>query len=415
MAHPTAPRMRGIDVRPRAKGGTTYRVRVPHNGTTRYASFTDDLPAALRWQEQTEAAIASGLPLPAAPSEEKPAPRPAAPQPSTTTVDGAAARLLAGIERGEIRNKRGEPYKPSAVRKYEGALRLYVIPNLGQFKMATLKRGDVQRAIDQIAARHGVEQAVSTLTALRVVVHAAERYGELDTDPCAGVKAPRSTTAPRQVPVLDTTQCEALLAAAARDDEGNHLRPPGSFILPMVRLGQDTGLRLGEVLALRWGPQGIDLDAGIVNVTQAIDRKLDPELLEYPVIAPKSRKSRRQVPIAADTVRVMRAHRMATGRPADGALVWAQPDGRPIPPQGKARAAWRRVRKAAGMDNLRFHDLRHVFATHALASGTGLHATADLLGQEDAGLVERRYGHALPAEVASAAERLAAWRASQGS
>jgi hypothetical protein len=42
-----------------------------------------------------------------------------------------------------------------------------------------------------------------------------------------------------------------------------------------------------------------------------------------------------------------------------------------------------------------------------------MHATADLLGQADAGLVARRYGHPMPAEVATAAERLAAWRASQ--
>jgi integrase len=202
--------------------------------------------------------------------------------------------------------------------------------------------------------------------------------------------------------------------AAERDDQGNHLRPPGSFIAPMVRLGLDTGLRIGEVLGLRWGPDGIDLDAGLVRVTQSIDRKLDRDLMAYRVIESTSAASRRRhgVPLSPETVQVMRAHRLATGRPADGQLVWAQEDGRPVPPQGKARSAWRRVRKAVGLPDLRFHDLRHNYATHQLASGTSIHAAADLLGHADAGLVLRRHGHAVPEEVATSATQLATYRAS---
>ena len=158
---------------------------------------------------------------------------------------------------------------------------------------------------------------------------------------------------------------------------------------------------------------GVDLDAGIVHVTQAIDRELDPDTGEYRVIDPKSASSRRHVPISAATVNAMREHRMATGRPADGELVWAQEDGRPSAAGGKPGSAWRRVTKAAGVQGLRPHDLRHNFATHALASGTRSHVTADLLGHADAGLVERRYGHSTSNELAAAPGKLEAWRASQ--
>jgi integrase len=71
------------------------------------------------------------------------------------------------------------------------------------------------------------------------------------------------------------------------------------------------------------------------------------------------------------------------------------------------------VRAEAGIPSLRVHDLRHTCATFWLAAGLSVHAVADLLGHVDAGLVLRLYGHALPAEVSSAAERLEAWRASQ--
>ena len=58
----------------------------------------------------------------------------------------------------------------------------------------------------------------------------------------------------------------------------------------------------------------------------------------------------------------------------------------------------------------RFHDLRHAYATHALAAGLSAHVVARLLGHSDAGLVWARYGHALPDELAGAADALSGWR-----
>jgi integrase len=56
------------------------------------------------------------------------------------------------------------------------------------------------------------------------------------------------------------------------------------------------------------------------------------------------------------------------------------------------------------------HDRRHACATSLLAAGLGSHAVAALLGHADASLVDRRYGHALPDELATAADRLSEWR-----
>jgi integrase len=73
-------------------------------------------------------------------------------------------------------------------------------------------------------------------------------------------------------------------------------------------------------------------------------------------------------------------------------------------------------RQAAAIDAPmpRFHDARHGYATHALAAGLSAHAVAALLGHVDAALISRRYGHALPDEVAGAGEALAAFRAVRG-
>jgi integrase len=82
-------------------------------------------------------------------------------------------------------------------------------------------------------------------------------------------------------------------------------------------------------------------------------------------------------------------------------------------PTAAYKAFRRAARAAAVLPEPRFHDTRHAYATHMLAAGLSAHAVAELLGHSDAGLVWRRYGHALPDEIATGAERLSAWRAAQ--
>jgi integrase len=77
------------------------------------------------------------------------------------------------------------------------------------------------------------------------------------------------------------------------------------------------------------------------------------------------------------------------------------------------RRAFEQVRAEAGIPSLRVHDLRHTAATFWLAAGLSVHATAELLGHVDAALVLRLYGHALPQETSTAADRLEAWREAQ--
>lgn len=109
----------------------------------------------------------------------------------------------------------------------------------------------------------------------------------------------------------------------------------------------------------------------------------------------------------------LRVHQIATGR-REGELVFADEEGAPLNP-ARGHHAFKRACRAAGFpeDALpHLHELRHAFATHALAAGLSAHVVARLLGHSSAALVWARYGHALPSELASAGEALSAWRAS---
>jgi integrase len=92
--------------------------------------------------------------------------------------------------------------------------------------------------------------------------------------------------------------------------------------------------------------------------------------------------------------------------------VFRRADGRPLDAYMLPGRAVRAAAKGAGITEPypRFHDLRHSYATAMLVAGMTVHAVAKLLGHSNPGQVIKRYGHALPDEVAGAASRLDAWR-----
>lgn len=93
---------------------------------------------------------------------------------------------------------------------------------------------------------------------------------------------------------------------------------------------------------------------------------------------------------------------------------WSSPTATATPSRRRRFRATRSPAPAAADIELpwpRVHDLRHAYATHLLRAGLTAHAVARLLGHSDAGLVHRRYGHALPDELQLAGNALEAFRA----
>jgi integrase len=397
----------GINPRVDRDGRTRYQVRVRRNGQTLIGTL-GTLEEARAWRA-TALAAAEGR----GEAPQPPRPTPSAPEPAgrAVTVTDAAKRLSRGMRDGTIRSRDGKPYKASVTRKYEENLRTLVVPRIGAVPVTALTGGDCQRLVDEIAAERTPEHARKALTALRVALRVCQRYGELDVNPCAGIRVPVSGEGEKKGTILTPEQAGAIIAAAEAEDR----KLKRSFAAPLIALAFGSGLRLGELLGLPYGPDELDLDAGIVHVNRALDRVRAPDG-SYPILAPKSRASRRQVPLAAEEITRPRRHRLASGRPLDGELVFHGPDRQALSPVPAYRA-WKRAcrvalntPKAKASALPRLHDTRHAYATQLLAAGLGSHAVAALLGHADASLVDRRYGHALPDELATAGEKLSAWR-----
>jgi len=135
-----------------------------------------------------------------------------------------------------------------------------------------------------------------------------------------------------------------------------------------------TGLRQGELLALRW--RDVDWTAQRVRVRQ------NYVLGEFGT--PKSRRSERSVPMADAVGGELDRFYKAGSEPADDALVFADPHtGEPLR-RGALMRRYRRALKAAKLDHtLRFHDLRHTFGTRMAAAGVPMRTLQEYMGHRD--------------------------------
>ena len=154
-----------------------------------------------------------------------------------------------------------------------------------------------------------------------------------------------------------------------------------------------TGLRRGELLGLKW--DDIDLVSRTIRVQRQVAR-IDGEIVEAPL---KTKNSYRTVSIGADAIEVLKEQKKKVG---DSGYVFPSPNGGPISPDSVLNML-HRVLERAGLPKIRFHDLRHTFATLALQNGVDIKTVSGMLGHFSAGFTLDTYAH-----VTTAAQREAA-------
>jgi integrase len=283
----------------------------------------------------------------------------------------------------------------------------------------------------------------ATLQLHRVLKQAlaqAVKWGYLARNPADGVQAPSKAPARTRTPTLKETLRILQLADAT---------PYG----PIFRLAVLTGLRQGELLALRWQDVGIDT----VTATRTARRRKGEGIV---MTAPKTRASARTIavapaavapaavapaavapaavapaavapaavapaavapaavaPVAVAPVAValLANHRRRQAEEKmrerldyqDAGLVFADPLGRPIPGEYLTRAM-QRIAAAAGCPGVRFHDLRHAHASFMLALGAPMKAISERLGHSSISVTADIYAHVEPRMDRELAERLEA-------
>ena len=156
-----------------------------------------------------------------------------------------------------------------------------------------------------------------------------------------------------------------------------------SGVYELYYLDLATGLRRGELLGLKW--TDIDLDRGVLKIQRAISRQ-NGKVMEAPL---KTKNAYRTLPLSADAIDVLKAQKNKVG---SSEWVFPSPTGCPMSPDSVLHML-QRVLKRAGLPRIRFHDLRHTFATMALQNGVDVKTVSSMLGHYSAGFTLDTYAH----------------------
>ncbi len=294
------------------------------------------------------------------------------------TADEARKKAIAEIEAAQVDRKAGplmrdfadkfisrraHRWKPATRKSNLGIVRRHILPCFGGMRVAEIARADVQRWFDSLSGTPGV--ANRALPVLSVMMTAAELWDirPQGSNPCRNMR--RYRTVPRER-FLSSEELKRLgfVLEHAEDRQA----------AAAIRLLLFTGARSSEITGLKWD---------WIHDTRAVlpDSKSGPKTIQLPAPA--------------------RAALSSLAR--DGAFVF--PNRKGDGPMADLAARWLKLRALAGLEDVRIHDCRHTYASHAVMSGLDLYTVGRLLGHADIGSTER-YAHLADGHVREAAGRI---------
>ncbi|EYF06041.1 tyrosine-type recombinase/integrase [Chondromyces apiculatus] len=254
--------------------------------------------------------------------------------------------------------------KPSEVETKEAILRLHLRPFFGELRLDVIGPQHIERfKAQQLRAELSPKTVNNQLTVLRKVLAVAKEWGQLVAlPPLRLLNAPEP-----EFDFLTFDEAERLVQGAEPEWR------------PMVLLALRSGLRQGELLALRW--DDIDLESGLLKVRRAAARGI--------VGTPKNHKSR-EIPLSDEALATLRdlpsrAHRE---------LVFPADSGRLLT-RNECKHPLRRACLRAELRRIGWHVLRHTFASHLVMRGVALKAVQELLGHATIEMT-MRYAHLSP-------------------
>ena len=274
--------------------------------------------------------------------------------------------------------------RPSSHQTYRGYIDNHIKPNIGDVPLNKLSSLHLQKLykkllaggrVDRIEARDQPKGlSAKTVRNINQVISSAMDFAKdqklISSNPTDGCALPKLEH--KEMKTLPVEQLTSFLREA---------KESGVFELYYIELA--TGLRRGELLGLKW--EDIDLSQGNLRVQRQIAR-INGEIIEAPL---KTKNAYRTLPLSTDAVDVLREQRKKSG---SSPYVFPSPTGGPISPDSILHML-HRVLKRAGLAQVRFHDLRHTFATLALQNGVDIKTVSGMLGHYSAGFTLDTYTH----------------------
>ena len=275
--------------------------------------------------------------------------------------------------------------RPSTAEYYRRSIEQHVVPRIGDIKLNRLTSRDIQKLYRDLQENGRLREVQrsknpglsnATVRGIHMMLHNAldravkERL--ILRNPTEDCIIPKLVK--QEMKILHPEDMGAYLQAA--DNRG---------VLPMFYLELVSGLRKGELVALLWS----DLDPE--SCTISVSKQAAVRSGEITVSRPKTETSVRRVSIPHEAVELLiREHE----KHPDNPYMFPSPKTGGMYYPDSIVNLHKKILKDAGLEHIRFHDLRHTFATTALQNGVDVKTVSTMLGHYDAGFTLRTYTHA---------------------
>lgn len=280
---------------------------------------------------------------------------------------------------------------------YAQVLRDHVLPYCGGVRLSALRADHIQRLYsDRLAAGVSGWTIRKVHIVLRKALGDAVRWGLVMRNVMELVRLP--VRARGEVAALDVSEVQRLIMVGWDDRIG-----------VLVYLAVVTGMRLGELLGLRWSD--VDWERGAVSVSRQLVRLRQGGGLAFTPV--KTKSGSRLVMLGDDGLAALREQRrrvdfwraFAGERWRDNDLVFPSSVGTPLEPR-RVYGEFVALCERAGVRRVRFHDLRHTAASLALRAGVAAKVVSERLGHSSIGITLDLYSHVVSEVQREAAERV---------
>lgn len=256
--------------------------------------------------------------------------------------------------------------RPSGLERDESVVRLHLLPVLEHRPVSAVTPRDVQMLVTAWSAEAAPRTVHRQYGVLRAVLNAAVNLDLIARSPCRGVN----------LPAVEHRDCHIVTA----DELFRLAEALGPDLAPMAYLAAVLGLRWGECAGLRVGR--LDFLRSTLTVAEQRTRGRAGAMVTG---APKSQAGRRTLSVPAPLMAALGEHlarRGLSGADAE-AEVFVGALGKPLDYSGWLHRVWQPACTAAGLEGLRFHDLRHANATGMVAAGVDIKTAQVRLGHSD--------------------------------
>jgi len=290
--------------------------------------------------------------------------------PTSLTVEQLIVQYLEEHER--VYNR-----VPTAV-KNEGICRNHIIPRLGKKRLTDIRPIDMRKFQNHCIRDKTPAVAYNTMRTLKKIFNWAVEWEIMEYNPIRGKLPPEPRN---EHPTLSPGQ----LAEVLED-----LAPREKIV---VSLGVFAGLRIGEIFGLKW--EDIDFEKNTISIRRQFSSGIIGPL--------KTEGSSAVIPIWDRLSKMLKEWKLQCGSPEW--LIPGKNPGMPLRPERWRQLQWGKIRKAHGLpSNLRFHDLRHSFATLLISAGADTGDIQKLMRHKSISITMDVYRHLLPQQLNRALE-----------